>query len=261
MFAVCAKPVEFFRPDPSNPRKDCNDADLRALGESLLKKQLVPGIAREDGMMIDMHRRWMAAKLVGKKTLDVILVPMDTTPAQIKEIQLITALHKADLKPYEQFCGMKAWLAERPNATAKELTAAIDRSEALVSMTLSLAKCCNAVQEAAKHGKIGLKDWHQMSQVSEGQQMEMLTAKLNGVSTSELKKIRKPLNGAKTSKVKCLLPGGMTVTLVGKGGGVSLGDLINVLTDLLRAAKKANDDGLDAKTFSAVLKDKAKVSQ
>jgi hypothetical protein len=35
---VCTKPIEFFKPDPSDPRQAFPEAELRSLGESLLKK-------------------------------------------------------------------------------------------------------------------------------------------------------------------------------------------------------------------------------
>jgi ParB/RepB/Spo0J family partition protein len=256
------KPLEFFHPDPTNPRKHFDEGDLRQLGESLLKRQLVPGIAREDGMMIDMHRRWMAATLVGKKTLDAYLLPMDVTPAQVKEIQLITRLHSADLIPYEVFLGSVEWLKLHPGANAKALASAIDRSEAYVSSILSLLRCVHPVRDAAAAGKIGLSDWRAISKVPANEQEALLAAKLGGASRDELEsRGRKLRNGHKeavrVSRLKCQLPKGC-VTLAAEGVGLTLDDVIEILSDLLKEAKKANDQGLDSKTFSAVLHDKAK---
>ena len=41
--------------------------------------------------------------------LDVIITDEPMSPAEIKEIQLVTALHRADLTPYEQFLGCRDW--------------------------------------------------------------------------------------------------------------------------------------------------------
>jgi ParB-like chromosome segregation protein Spo0J len=57
MLTVITKPVGFFQPDPTNSRKDFNDTDLRILGDSLRKNQLVPLIARTSGMIVDGERR------------------------------------------------------------------------------------------------------------------------------------------------------------------------------------------------------------
>jgi hypothetical protein len=54
------------------------------------------------------------------------------------------------------------------------------------------------------------------------------------------------------------MPSGVVVTVAGTGEGMTLSDIIEELTQLLRAAKRAEQDGLDSKTFSAVLRDKAK---
>ena len=259
MATVHTKPVDFFRPDQTQPRKAFDEAELRQLADSLKKKQLVPMIARKCGLIVDGERRWRAAKIAGLASLDVILLEDNATEAEVKEIQLVTALHRSDLKPYEAYCGFTDWLKARPAATAKELTKAIDRSEALVSMMLSLSKCIAAVHEAAQLGKIGVKDWYAMSQVAPEQQEVMLLAKLNGASAEGLKRMRKkPDNAVRTARVKCLMGSGVCVTLAGVGQGLTLDDVIETLGELLKEAKRANDQRLDSKTFSAVLRDKSK---
>jgi ParB family chromosome partitioning protein len=48
------------------------------------------------------------------------------------------------------------------------------------------------------------------------------------------------------------------VCIVASGNGLSLDDLIESLGEAQKEAKKARDQGLDAKTFQAVLRDKSK---
>ena len=57
-----------------------------------------------------------------------------------------------------------------------------------------------------------------------------------------------------------MMGSGVCVTLAGVGQGLTLDDVIQTLTDLLKEAKRANEQGLDSRTFSAVMKDKAKAS-
>ena len=260
MRPVSTHPTDFFHPDPTQPRKDFPEDELRLLGLSVRKKQLVPLLSRKSGMIVDRERRWRAAKLVGLATLDAILLEDTVSPAEVKEIQPVTALHRAGLTGYEQFCGFQGWFQSHPNATAKDSAQAIDRSEAGVSMTLSLSKCIKAVQEAAALGKLGVKDWNAMSQVGEEQQAVMLLAKLNGASAQGLKRMRKkPGNTIRTARVKCLMGSGVCVTLAGVGQGLTLDDVIETLGELLKEAKRANDQGLDSSTFQAVMRDKSKV--
>jgi RNA polymerase sigma factor (sigma-70 family) len=47
VLTVINKPVGFFQPDPTNPRKDFNHNDLCLLGDRIRNKQLVPVIARK----------------------------------------------------------------------------------------------------------------------------------------------------------------------------------------------------------------------
>jgi ParB family transcriptional regulator, chromosome partitioning protein len=261
--AAVTKPLDFFYPDPTQPRRHFDEQELRLLGESLKKKQLVPGIARQSGMIVDMERRWRAAKLVGLEALDVILVEDDVTEGQIKEIQLVTSLHRADLKPYEVYCGFREWLRHHPAATARELAAAIDRGEDYVSKVLSLDRCIQPVKDAAAEGKLGLSDWYAISRVSDTEQAVLLAAKLNGASRDELEsRGRKARNGNKPAvrmaRVRCQMPSGVCVTLTGEGNGLTLDDVIETLSELLKEARKANDQGLDSKTFSAVMRDKAR---
>jgi ParB family transcriptional regulator, chromosome partitioning protein len=228
----------------------------------------VPLICRPCGIIVDGHRRWRAAMLDGKPAqLDTIIIDGDLTEARIKEIQLITALHRADLKPFELYSGCKSWLELHPGMAAKGLAAAIDVTEAHLSKVLSLDKCIPPVKTAASEGKLGVSDWYAMSRASETDQALLLSAKLSGEITSREQmrdQTRKARNGGlptvRVSRVKCAMPSGVSVTLAGVGQGLTLDDVIETLAELLKEAKKANDQGLDSKTFSAVMRDKSKVS-
>jgi len=257
------KPLAFFKPDPGNPRKSCDPDQLRVLNGSLRKKQWVPLIAKPDGSIIDGWRRWCAAMLDGKpEQLDVIITDEALTPAEIKEIQLVTALHRADLTPYEQFVGCRDWLALNQGATAKDLAARIDRDPSTLVRILSLAKCTPSVQSAAEDGKLGPSEWYAISKVPEHEQQAMLAAKLAGASRDQLEKQGKKLRHGTVPvlRVKRLsIPvdaHGRSVTIA--GGDLSLDDAIELLQDALKSARKAQSENLDGKTWVQVMKRKAK---
>jgi ParB/RepB/Spo0J family partition protein len=256
------KPLGFFKPDPGNPRKSINIDELRELHDSLGKKQLVPLLAKPDGIIIDGWRRWCAAKLDGKpEGLDVIITDEPLTAAQIKEIQLVTALHRADLKPYEQFLGCRDWLALNPGATAKELAAKIDRDPSTLVRILSLSKCVQPVGQAAGEGKLGPSEWYAISKVPEAEQQAMLTAKLEGASRDQLEQQCRKLRhgearGPRVNRLKIPLGQGRSVTVA--GSSLSLDDAIEVLQETLKFARKAQGENLDGKTWVQVMKQKAK---
>ena len=87
--------------------------------------------------------------------------------------------------------------------------------------------------------------------------------KLGGASRDRLasrireqRSANKKSTNLRTSYIHCPLPTSAAVTL--KGEAMSLLDVIELLGQLLKEAKKANDSGLDVKTWAAVLRDKAK---
>jgi ParB family transcriptional regulator, chromosome partitioning protein len=262
MEPVQTKPIDFFFPDPTNPRKDFPEDELRRLGASLRKKQLVPGIARKSGMIIDMECRWRAGKLVGLSTLDAILLEDTVSAAEVKEIQLITSLLKAGLKPYELFLGCTGWREANPGGTFQELAERINRDASVVSRIVSLERCIPAVKEAAAAGVLSVSDWYAMSKVGDQEQHNLLAAKRAGASRDDLERQgRQARNGnghahKKVSRVKCQLANAC-VTLAAEGDGLSLDDIIETLSEVLKEARKANDQGLSAKTFEKTLRDKA----
>jgi len=260
---LTSKLLDFFKPDPGNPRKSSAIEELRELRDSLVKKQLVPLLATSDGVIIDGWRRWCAAKLDGKpERLDVIITDEQLTPAQIKEIQLVSSLHRTDLKPYEQFLGCRDWLALNPGATVRDLAAKIDRDPSLLTRILSLSKCVQPVQQAAADGKVGLSEWYAISKVPEAEQQSMLAAKLAGASRDQLEQQGRKLrngeaHGGKVNKLKIPLgPQGRSVTI--SGSNLSLDDVIEILQETMKSARKAQGENLDGKTWVQVMKQKAK---
>lgn len=258
------KPLAFFKPDPGNPRQACSAEELRELRDSLCKKQRVPLLAQSDGTIIDGWRRWSAAMLDGRPDrLDVIISNEALTPAQVKEIQLVTALHRADLKPYEQFVGCRDWLTLNPGATDKDLATKIDRDPSTLVRVLSLANCIPAVQHAAAEGKLGPSEWYAISKVPQKEQDAMLAAKLAGASRDQLEaRGRKLRQGAapvvRVNRLKVPIGSqGRSVTLA--GSNLSLDDAIELLQETLKCARKAQGESLDGKTWVQVMKQKAKL--
>jgi ParB family transcriptional regulator, chromosome partitioning protein len=233
------------------------------LHDSLLKKQLVPLLAKADGIILDGWRRWRAAMLDGKpECLDVIITDEPLTQAEIREIQLVSALHRADLKPYEQFLGCRDWLALNPQATARDLAARIDRDSSTLVRVLSLSNCIKQVQQAAADGKLGLSEWYAISKVPEAEQEAMLAAKLAGASRDQLEQRGRTLRNGDAHCVKVnrlripLGVQGRSVTIAGRN--LSLEDAIEILQETLKFARKAQGENLDGKTWVQVMKQKAK---
>jgi malonyl CoA-acyl carrier protein transacylase len=117
------------------------------------------------------------------------------------------------------------------------------------------------VQEALEAGRIGVTAVYEIGRAPADQQSELLQLKLSGTSRDGLAdRVRKQKNQSvpqvRVKRIACPLPSGANVVVSGEE--LSLDDLIEALGDAQKEARKAREQGLDAKTFSAVMKDKAK---
>jgi ParB/RepB/Spo0J family partition protein len=259
---LTSKPLNFFKPDPGNPRKSADPEDLRELHDSLSNKQIHPLLAKPDGSIIDGWRRWCAANLYGgPERLDVIITDEPLTPAQIKEIQLVTSLHRVDLRPWEQYVGCRDWLALNPGATAKDLAARIQRDPSTLVRILSLSRCVPSVQQAAAEGKLGPSAWYAIAKMPPEEQEALLAAKLAGTSRDQLERRGRKLRsveaqGVKVRRLKIPLGHGRSVTIA--GSNLAIDDAIEVLQDTLKFARKAQSECLDGRTWVQVMKQKFK---
>ncbi len=238
------------------------EADLRELARSVIKRQVHPLIILADDSILDGECRWRGLMLENPEfEVDVIVVDRELATAEVCELQLISAMHSTTLSPFDQALACKEWLDQNPGATSKELAGKIDRDASMLTRLNSVWKACPAVQRAAAEGKVGPKAWYQLSLLPQAEQAEVLEMYLAGTPAGQIAELcrKKRTNAAPTvklSRIKAELPSG--VCIVASGQGLTLDDLIDCLGEAQREAKKARDQGLDARTFQAVLRDKAR---
>lgn len=241
------------------------EADLRSLARSVMKRQLHPLIILPDDVILDGECRWRGMMLEAPEfEFDVIPVDRELAPGEVTELQLVSALHSTTLTAVDQAVACKEWMEQTEGATAKALAEKIDRDPSMVGKLLALWKTTRAVQAAAAEGKIGVKAWYQISLLPEAEQGGLLELYLSGISADQVTQIsrqkRKPAAMApavRVSRIKCEVPG-KGATVVVSGEAISLEDMIDAMTDLLKLAKRESEKGLDAKTFERVCKDLAK---
>jgi ParB family transcriptional regulator, chromosome partitioning protein len=239
------------------------EADLRALARSVMKRQLHPFVILPEDVILDGECRWRGLMLENPEfEVDVIVVDRELPPAEITELQLISALHSTTLSAYDQSFSCKEWMEATPGATAKELAEKIDRDPSMLTRLLSLWKCIPPVIKAAEEGKIGPKAWYQISLLPEAEMAGLLAMHLSGMPADQIASIsrqkRKPAStapAARLSRVRCALPSG--VQIVVSGAELSLDELIEAFGEAAKEAKRAREQGLDIKTMSRVMADKA----
>jgi ParB family chromosome partitioning protein len=256
------KQIDFFKPDPNQPRKEFLESSLLLLGESLKIRQNDPLQAKPDGTIIDGERRWRAAKLKGLEKLDVIITDSALTDTQIDIIRLTSFFHRQDLSAWEKWTACERLLEHNPTWQAKDLAAHLQVDRSSVTRLLSPSKCITAWQEALKAGTVGISDIYEASKHPESEQSGLLALKLSGASRDQLEKRGRKLrkgeaHGVKVNRLRIPLgPQGRSVTIA--GSNLSLDDAIEILQETLKFARKAQGESLDGKTWVQVMKQKTK---
>jgi len=256
------KPLSWFKVSPQ-ARKHFDEGELRLLGESLRVKQLQPVLAKPDGTLIAGERRLRAAALVGLQDLLVVVADEPLTDAEIRVFQLTENIHRASLTGFEKWQACEELLRLNPNWRAKDLAERLKIVESTLTKYLSPSRCIPAVQQALEAGTVGITDCYAMSLLPPEEQTALLALKLAGASRDRVAQEgrRKRSGGGsalKVSRIKCPLPSGATIQVSGES--ISLDDAIEAAQEWIKEAKKASEQGLDAKTFQAVMRDKAKAT-
>ena len=254
--------VADMKPGP-NVRKDPHEPELRPLGESLLVRQYHPVILDLEFIIVDGWRRWLAAQLVGMKTLKAIITSQPVSPSQLRIAQLMMSTHRADLTGGELYTACYELLQLNPNWLAKDLGDQLKISPSMMTRVLSPGKCIEAVRKALMENRIGLSHCYEISKVPEGKQVELLELKLGGASREELGTHRRKGKGRRSGggginqkKAKCVLPGGSFVMVSAKA--LSMSAIVQALAAAHEAAKKGFEEGYDVKTWESMMRDRAR---
>lgn len=268
MPALQHKPVSWFKTKPQ-ARRDFDESGLLPLGESLKVRQLQPVLARPDGTLIAGERRLRAAKLVGLAELAVVISDEPMSETELRIVQLAENVHRADLTDAEKWHACDELLRLNPDWSNKELAAHLKLAESTVTKYLSASRCVPEVQQALEAGEIGITAVYEISRADAGQQAELLALKRSGTSRDGLaRRVRqtkdkeaspskkKPAGRRQVKRILCPLASGVSISVSGED--LSLDGFIESLAEAQKEARKAREQSLDAKTFAAVMKDKAK---
>jgi len=103
-------PIEFLRPNPRNPRKRFDDAELDELAASIKERGVIqPVVVRPIPRVADAYeiiageRRWRAAQRAGRHDIPVIVV--EAGDREALEIAIVENVQRADLNALEEAAG------------------------------------------------------------------------------------------------------------------------------------------------------------
>jgi ParB-like chromosome segregation protein Spo0J len=240
-----------------------NDAEkIRLFGLDLLANGLLhPLSAREDGLIICGHGRYLAALSAGIKELLTNVFPLSLPETKFKLIRAAENLHRTDLTGYQKFLIASELLATNPTWGQKGLVEHMHLSEGTISKILSPSKCTPAWQEALKSGKVAIVDCSEASRLPLEQQDGLLALRLGPSGKSAFdqaaKKLRAPKAATTVQQTKVSIAVAVGTRIVISGAAMDLEGVITTLAAALSSAKAAQKDRLDVRTFEKVAKDRA----
>ena len=153
---VSQMPVEKLIPNPGQPRKNFDEAELQELAASIKNYGIIqPIIAANTGdgtyIIIAGERRTRAAKLAGLDAVPVII--RDYTDQKRLEVSLIENIQRTDLNPIEEAAAYKN-LMDFSNLSQDELAMRVGKNRSTVANALRLLRLPIEMQKSIEEGKI-----------------------------------------------------------------------------------------------------------
>jgi ParB-like chromosome segregation protein Spo0J len=247
--------------DPTQVARHTDPERIRLFGMNMIAQgQLHAVSATEDGRMIAGHQRALAAESAGIKTLLTNVYPATLPLNRFKIIRISENVHRTDNTAWEKHQACVELMLMNPSWNQLTLAEHLSLSAASVSYLLTPSKLPKQWQDALKDGKVTIKDCVAASKADKSALEGLLALRLSGKSAAEVEvAARKPRTQStvKLDRVPLRLPGGCTVTVTGKD--IDGESLVNALTTAREAAMKGNKEGLNVKTLSKAMADKARV--
>lgn len=151
-------PIDRLRPNPEQPRKRFDDAELEALAASIRAKGVVqPLIVRQDPdhddgfQIVAGERRWRAAQRAQLHELPIIVRSLDD--AEVIEIAILENVQRSDLNPIEEASGY-AQLIEKFGHTQEKLGDALGKSRSHIANALRLLSLPEEVLAMTREGEL-----------------------------------------------------------------------------------------------------------
>jgi len=151
-------PVEFLRPNPRNPRKAFEDAELDELTQSIKDRGIIqPIVVRPVPNKADAYeivageRRWRASQKAGLHEVPVVVVDIDDKTSL--EYAILENVQRADLNPIEEAEGYARLMAEF-SYTQENLSRIIGKSRSHIANMMRLTDLPDPVKKLLVERKL-----------------------------------------------------------------------------------------------------------
>lgn len=157
---IRAAPIESLRPNPNQPRRRFDAANLAELEESIREKGIIqPLIVRPDPgnpegfEIVAGERRWRAAQ--NARLHEVPVIVKNFSDSEVLEIAIIENIQRAELSPVEEALGYKQ-LMERFGHTQEKIAEALGKSRSYIANLLRLLSLPEEVREMLESGALSV---------------------------------------------------------------------------------------------------------
>ncbi len=195
--------VSDIEPNPDQPRKTFDEAELSSLSASIAEYGLLqPILVAESGILAGTYRiiagerRWRASMMAGLDEIPCVIFDGDELAAA--QVALVENIQRSDLNPIEEAMGYRT-LLERFGMTQENLALKMGKSRPAIANTMRLLDLPEAVLPLVAEGKLsaghartllGLNDASLIPELAERAIEEGLSVR---ALEAEVKKYNKPI--------------------------------------------------------------------
>jgi len=150
-------PIEAIKPNPHQPRRRFDEAELEELAHSIRDRGVLQPILVRPAMYAGQYqivageRRWRAAQRAGLRAMPALVRSL--SDAEVLEIAIVENVQRADLSPIEEAEGYKA-LIDKFGRTQAEVADVVGKSRVHVTNALRLLSLPDEAQALVREGRI-----------------------------------------------------------------------------------------------------------
>jgi ParB family chromosome partitioning protein len=175
--AVRDLPLDSISPNPGQPRRSFDQAELQQLADSIATHGVLqPVIVIQDGVgyvLVAGERRWRAAGLLGYRTIPAIV--RTANEQEQLELALVENIQRSDLNALEEAHGYRH-LIDDFGLTQERVAERVGRSRPTVANTLRILETAASVQRAVAEGAISAGHARALASLESHARQEVLLA-------------------------------------------------------------------------------------
>lgn len=155
-------------PDPDQPRKQFDEAELRELAESIQDHELLQPIrvrwSDDHGkwIIVSGERRYRASQLNNATEIAVVIDDKDRSTGEVRIHQIVENIQRSGFRPVEEARAF-AEAMELENISAAELSRRLKKGRSYVSQSLSLLNLTDEQQAAVDAGTLPVREAYKLA--------------------------------------------------------------------------------------------------